>query len=248
MADGVVLYLRVSTEDQDLEGQERELRAYASTRNWTVIGTYSEKTTASGRVEREQFEQLLRDAAQPERGWRRVLVWALDRWSRDSSFVRAVGSIEQLEAGGILFHSFKEPGLDSTAEGELRLARDLLRAFLPTIASFESRRRAERTQLAMDEIRSGRRRTRTGRPPGRPRRLTPEVVAAIVQARDQLVQVHGQLRHPLWKDIAIRLRIPAGTCRKAYSTLRRGTPSAINGPGGFVVKTVVSSEVGPRAR
>ncbi|HEV2520709.1 MAG TPA: recombinase family protein [Thermoplasmata archaeon] len=239
-SDGVVLYLRVSTEDQDLEGQERELRAYAATRNWTVIGTYREKTTAIGRVEREQFEQLLHDAAQPERGWRRVLVWALDRWSREYSFVKAVGSIEQLESSGILFHSFKEPGLDSTADGELRLARDLLRGILPTIAAFESRRRSERTQLAMDEIRSGRRRTRTGRPPGRPRKITPELASRIAQLRDQVP-------HPKWKQIAIQLKIPAGTCSKAYSTLRRETPSAINGPVGFGVRRATSPQVGHHA-
>ncbi|HEV2166656.1 MAG TPA: recombinase family protein [Thermoplasmata archaeon] len=240
MNDGVVLYLRVSTEDQDLEGQEAELRAYAATRNWTVVGTYREKTTASGRVERDQFGQLLRDAAVPDRGWRRVLVWALDRWSRDSSFVKAIGSIEQLEAEGILFHSFKEPGLDSTSEGELRLARDLLRGILPTIASFEARRRSERTQLAMDEIRSGRRRTRSGRPPGRPRKVTPELAERIRQLRDQRPR-------PKWSAIAIATKTPAGTCRKVYSTLRRETPSAINGSGGFVARTTVSREVPGRA-
>lgn len=248
VSEGAVLYLRVSTEDQDLDGQEAELRAYAATRGWIVVGTYREKISASGRVERQQFEQLLSDASDPERGWRRVLVWALDRWSRDPSFVNAIGSIEGLERLGVLFHSFKEPGLDSTVDGELRLARDLLRGILPTIASFEARRRSERTRVAMDEIRSGRRRTRSGRPPGRPRRVTPELAQAIVQARGQLVTVKGKLVPQMWKDIAVRLRIPAGTCKKVYATLRSKSPSVEKGPGGFVAATVASPDGGSHAR
>lgn len=240
-SDGVVLYLRVSTEDQDLEGQKRELLAYASTRGWTPIGAYEEKTSASGKVVRVEHERLLSDAEVPDRGWRHVLVWSIDRWSREPSLAKAVGSIEQLEALGIAFHSFKEPWVDSTKDGEMSMSRDLVRAVLTVISNFESRRRSERTQLAMDEIHAGRRRTRSGRPPGRPKTITPEVVARIAELREQRPR-------PKWKDIAIRLKIPAGTCRKAYSTLRRETPSAINGPGGFVARTTVSPEVGSRAR
>jgi DNA invertase Pin-like site-specific DNA recombinase len=241
MENGVVLYLRVSTEDQDLAGQKAELLAYAAARGWTVVGTYEEKTSASGRVAREQFEKLLKDAKVPDRGWRRVLVWALDRWSRDPSFVKAVGSIEQLEALGVLFHSFKEPWIDSSSTGEVSFSRDLMRAVLPTLAAFEARRRSERTHLAMNEIKSGKRRTRTGRPPGRPRKVTPEIQELIVRLRNATPR-------PKWREIAVRLRLPAGTCKKAYSTLRRQSASVVNGPGGFVAATSAPREVPGRAR
>ena len=33
------LYVRVSSEEQDLVGQERELRRYSEARNWTVVGS-----------------------------------------------------------------------------------------------------------------------------------------------------------------------------------------------------------------
>src|ERR1700691_1887061 len=172
MSEPIALYLRVSTADQDLAGQERELREYAISRGWNVGRVYAEKVTGTGRILREAYEQLLRDACEPlERGgtwanpsvavisvggrrWTRVLVWALDRWSRDPSFVQAIGSIERLEAVGVRWHSLKEPQLDSSEDGSPNLGRDLLRGILPVIAAFEARRRSERTQVAMREIRS----------------------------------------------------------------------------------------------
>jgi len=46
----VALYLRVSTEDQDLAGQERDLRTEAERRGWTVAAAYSEKVSGTGKV------------------------------------------------------------------------------------------------------------------------------------------------------------------------------------------------------
>ncbi|HEV2317962.1 MAG TPA: recombinase family protein [Thermoplasmata archaeon] len=238
---GVALYLRVSTEDQDLEGQERELRAYAAVQGWTVIAAYREKASASGRVEREQFDLLRRDSCLPEtRGFDHVLVWALDRWSRDPSFVKAVGSIEELEILGIQFHSFKEPQLDSTPDGEPNLGRDLLRAILPTIAAFEARRRSERTRLAMQEIKEGRR-TPKG-PVGRPRRVTPELAARVLELRARGSRTGGPLP---WKQVAIRAGLPEATCRKVPGTLRGKPPHVVNGPGEFRNTTAASEAVPP---
>lgn len=246
MTDAVALYLRISTEDQDLAGQERELRGYAASRGWRVARAYAEKTTASGRVEREAWEQLRKDACLPmTRGFEHVLVWSLDRWSREPSFVRAVGSIEELELLGVGWHSFKEPQLDSSTDGTPNLARDILRGILPTIAAFESRRRSERTLLAMQEIRSGRRRTRTGNPPGRPRRIFPEHEQQIAQLRET-PKTNGRRR--TWNEVAVLARIPAGTCRKVYASLRRKSPSVEKGRGGFGPLTSVSQQGGADAR
>ncbi len=180
----VALYLRVSTEDQDLAGQERELRAYAASRGWEISRVYAEKATATGRVERVAWERLRTDACLPvTRGFEHVLVWSLDRWSRDPSFVKAIGSIEDLEVLGVRFHSFKEPHLDSGDDDSPNLARDLLRGILPTIAAFEARRRSERTRLAMREIKEGRRVPKG--PVGRPRVVLPAELAKALKMHDQ---------------------------------------------------------------
>lgn len=221
LATATALYLRVSSEEQDLAGQERDLRAEVERREWTVVAVYTEKVTGTGRVERDEYERLRGDSRRPDRPFDRVLVWSLDRWSRDPSFVRAVGSIEELEALGLRFHSLREPTLDSAEDGSPSIARDLLRAVLPVISSFESRRKSERTRVAMREILAGRRKTRSGRPVGRPRRVTPELMGKI-----------GELRRSglPWKDVARRVGLPAETCRKASWLLKRAGLAVDNPP------------------
>lgn len=220
MTVGTALYLRVSTADQDLEGQERILREYARTRGWDVSCVFAEKIPASGKVERAAWDALRKEACLPStRRFYRVLVWALDRWSREPSFVRAIGSIEDLEVLGIQFHSFKEPALDSGEGDSSSLARDLLRGILPTIAAFESRRRSDRTRLAMQEIKEGRRATRSGRPPGRPRLITPDLLAKVKTLREQGLG---------WVDVAQRVSRKAETLRRAIQAERKARPPAQN--------------------
>lgn len=219
--NGVALYLRVSSEEQNVAGQERELRAEAERRGWPVVSVYSEKVSATGRVERDEYERLRQDARNADRPFDRVFVWSLDRWSREPSFVRAVGTIEELEALGVRFHSLREPTLDSSEDGSPSMARDLLRAVLPVISSFESRRKSERTRLAMRELREGRRKTRTGRPVGRPRRVTPEIAAKVRDLRATGLQ---------WKDVARRVGLPSETCRKASWLLKRAEMAVDNPP------------------
>ena len=199
----VVLYARVSSEEQDLVGQERDLRTYAQSKGWAVVKVYQEKVSARGLVLRDEYERVLKDAKAPDRGWDRLLVWSLDRWSREEKFTRAIATIEEIEAQGIKFHSLKEPMIDSSEDGTPNMGRDLLRAILPVIATFESRRKAERVRVAMREIREGRRKTRSGRPVGRPLRATPEKVEKIVSLRRQGLK---------WVEIASKVGLPAGTC------------------------------------
>lgn len=221
VGSAAALYLRVSTEDQDLAGQERDLRAEAERRGWSVAAVYAEKVSGTGKVERKEYERLLADARNPSRPWTHLLVWSLDRWSREERFSRAVTTIEGLEALGVRFHSLGEPTLDSSEEGTPNMARDLLRAILPVIAAFESRRKSERVRVAMREIREGRRRTRSGRPPGRPRRVTEELAERAKLLREQGLA---------WADVAQHVGLPAETCRRAVYARRvaSGTvPAAI---------------------
>src|SRR5208283_363330 len=209
----VALYLRVSTEGQDFAGQERDLRAEAARRQWSVVAVYAEKVSATGKVARTEYEHLLTDARKAERSWDHLLVWSLDRWSREERFSRAVATIEELESVGVRFHSLREPMLDSSEDGTPNMGRDLLRAILPVIASFESRRRSERVRVAVREIQEGRRKTKSGRPPGRPRRLDDSKVQRIANLRGSGLP---------WKSVAQRVGLPAGTCASAYSLLARG--------------------------
>jgi len=208
------LYLRVSTEDQDLAGQERDLRTYAESQGWSVGAAYREKVSGTGRVERAEYDRLLRDAAQPDRGWHTLLVWSLDRFSREERFDRAVGSVLDMEKGGIRFASFKEPYLSTPdpQDASAGFARNLLLGVVTSVAAFESRRKSDRVRVAMREIKAGRRPTRSGRPPGRPRRVTPEKAARILELRALKLK---------WREVAGRVGLPAGTCASVWSKAHR---------------------------
>jgi hypothetical protein len=65
----------------------------------------------------------------------------------------------------------------------------------------------------MNEIKVGRRQTRSGRPVGRPRRITLVKVQTASMLREQGLP---------WKDIAKRVGLPAESCRKAVRDHRAG--------------------------
>lgn len=71
---GVALYVRVSTQDQDLTGQERDLRTEAARRGWTVFEVYSEKVSGTGRSERKEYDRLVKDSAGAGRRWDHLTV------------------------------------------------------------------------------------------------------------------------------------------------------------------------------
>ncbi|MCI4369659.1 MAG: recombinase family protein [Thermoplasmata archaeon] len=225
MTGRAALYLRVSTEDQDLAGQERELRAECARRGWEVVKVYSEKVSGTGKVERAEYDRLLKDARAPDRAWTHLLVWSLDRFSREATFTKATQAVLDLEAAGVRFHSLKEGTLDTPDDGKPNLGRDVLLALLPVIAAFESKRRSERVRVAMREIKSGHRRTRSGRPPGRPVRATPDKVAAIIRWKAEGLS---------YRLIAQKVGLPRGTCANVASRVRRGlleNPAVSQGSG-----------------
>jgi len=206
------IYCRVSTTEQDLSGQERDLREEAVRRQWEVITAYSEKVSGTGKAERAEYDRLLKEARLSSRPWGHLLVWSLDRFSREATFTRATQAVLDLEKVGVMFHSLKEPTLDTPEDGKPNLGRDVLLALLPVIASFESKRRSERVRVAMREIREGRRRTRSGRPPGRPRRVTEELAARAEELR---------LQGSSWATVAQRVGLPKETCRRAVYERKR---------------------------
>ncbi len=100
-----------------------------------MIEPYLEKVRSAGRVERAEYDYLLRGAAEPACPGDHLLVWSLDRCSREQRFIRAVGAIWNLERLGVWFHSLKEPLLDTPEDGQPNLAREILLAPLQVLAA-----------------------------------------------------------------------------------------------------------------
>ncbi len=201
------IYCRVSTGSQSTDVQVARLKQLAPD---AVV--YADDGVSGARLARPELDKLragIRAGLVQE-----VFVTKLDRLSR--SVRDALEFYELCEAYGCRI-VVADQGFDSaTPQG--RFMRTVLLAF----GELERELIVSRTQEIMDAIKSGTRRTRSGRPPGRPRRMTPEVV-------DQVRHLRYELKLP-WSTVAMRLHIPAGTARKVRPAPPSTTPRVENGP------------------
>jgi DNA invertase Pin-like site-specific DNA recombinase len=142
----VAIYGRVSTKDkgQDTENQLRELREFAKTSGWTVMNEYIDHESAKS-GERDEFKALLADAG--KRRFKAVLVWALDRWTREG-IEQTFAYIRQLKDGGVDFVSFSEPHFRTTGP-----AGSLMLAVAAWIAEQERKRISDRTKAGLQTAR-----------------------------------------------------------------------------------------------
>jgi DNA invertase Pin-like site-specific DNA recombinase len=150
----VAIYCRVSTEKQEATNQLTQLRAFAATQGWNVVGEYVD--TASGKNgDREQFKALFAAASRREFGC--LLFWSLDRLSREGVF-ETLQYLQRLTAYGVGYRSFTEQYLDSCG-----MFRDAVISILAVIAKQERVRLSERTLAGLARARA------QGRVGGRPR-------------------------------------------------------------------------------
>ena len=79
-----VIYARYSSDSQreeSIEGQLRECREYAERNNMTTVGTYIDRALSAKTADRPEFQRMIKDSAKEL--FEIVLVWKLDRFSRD---------------------------------------------------------------------------------------------------------------------------------------------------------------------
>ena len=134
-APRVAAYLRVSTDDQTVENQRRELAAYIEARGWTVTREYADEGISGSKERRPALDELMRDAKR--RRFDMVIVWSLDRLGRNLRHL--VTLLDELQGLNIALVSLRD-GLDlSTAAGRLQMQ------ILAALAEFERSRLRERT-------------------------------------------------------------------------------------------------------
>ena len=158
------IYARVSSQDQDLEPQLRQLRRYVTARRWTAVEYVD--TGALGRTDhRPALDRLLRDAAQ---GQVDVLVCSrLDRLGR--TLRHLVTLLDGLQVIGVPFVSVYE-GIDGTTPvGRVQLH------VLAALAEFERARLGERVAAGLARARTH------GQRLGRPQKVVSETVLAPVR-------------------------------------------------------------------
>ncbi|HTC95712.1 MAG TPA: recombinase family protein [Terriglobales bacterium] len=192
----VAVYGRVSTKDkgQDVENQLTQLRDFATRQRWEIAHEYIDQTSG-GTSDREQFQQMFKDASQKR--FDVLLFWSLDRLSREG-VLPTLQYLTRLSDYGIVWRSFTEQYLDSTG-----IFKDAVIGILAAIAKQEKVRISERTRAGLDRAR------RQGKSLGRPK----------VQVNSDLIRAL-RAKGVSWDAIAQQTGIARATCQRAVILLK----------------------------
>jgi DNA invertase Pin-like site-specific DNA recombinase len=195
----VGIYGRVSTKDkgQDVEAQLTQLRAYAAAQDWTTREFIDHETGKHS--DRAGFRALF-DAAS-RREIQVVLVWALDRFSREG-VAETFMHIKRLSTYGVAFESFSEPHFRTTGP-----AGELMIAVAAWVAKQERQRISDRTKAGLDIAR------KQGRKGGR--RFT-------VFSRDEAAALRAGGMS--WRKIATKLGVNQSTIRHTLQGVQQTSP------------------------
>jgi len=152
------IYLRVSSSEQDPENQLPALEGVAQRLDVEIIEVYREQESAWKTGHQKELARLLNDI---RTGWRKidmVLVWALDRLSREGA-AAILNLVDTFKAYGVRVISYQESWTEAPgAIGEV------LYAIAGWVAKMESERRSERTKAGLERaVKSG---SKLGRPKG----------------------------------------------------------------------------------
>lgn len=195
MAVNVVIYCRVSTEDQTNDPQRAELRAEAARRAWTVAAEI-EDTISGAKRSREGLDELMRLVR--SRSIQGVLVYKLDRLGR--SLPHLVQLIGEFDAHGVALVCTSQ-GLDTSDHNP---AGRLVAHILAAISQFERSLISDRTKVGMRTAKAN------GAQIGRKPATMPENAAEIL---NEWVAAGGKN----YRRLAIRLGVNVGTAYR-YAT------------------------------
>ncbi len=142
----VCIYSRVSTGKQDTTNQSVVLSEWAKQRGFEVVKVYEEKESAWKSGHQRVLANLIADSRQ--RRFQAVLVWALDRLSREGALA-ILSLVNKLSSHGVKVLSYQESWTE--APGELA---ELLYALTGWVARMESQRRSERTRAGLARVKA----------------------------------------------------------------------------------------------
>ena len=141
---------------QDNTNQLAVLIKWANQRGYEVVKVYEEEESAWRNGHQKELANLIEDAR--KRKFQAILVWALDRLSREGALA-ILSLVQKLSFHGVKVLSYQESWTE--APGEMA---ELLYALTGWVARMESQRRSERTKAGLARVRAQGR--QLGRPPG----------------------------------------------------------------------------------
>ncbi len=157
----VAIYLRVSKDEASSDGRLQDplnqlipLRKFCESMNWTISKEFTDYASG-GNSNRPEFQKMLGEVRQ--RHFDLILVWALDRFSREG-MTNTLSYIKQLRTYKTALKSLQEPWLDTTQEG----IADLLLGIFSWVAEQEKKRISDRTKAGLQKLKD--RGIKLGRP------------------------------------------------------------------------------------
>src|SRR6516164_3631572 len=116
----VALYLHVSTTDQTIANQRRELKAAAERHGWKVVAEFTDNgiSGSNGRDKRPGFNDLLKAIGRRE--FDMVAAWSVDRLSR--SLAHLVQFLGEIHAKTGILRTAKMCGVGTSAVQRVKAA------------------------------------------------------------------------------------------------------------------------------
>ncbi|UYN97670.1 MAG: recombinase family protein [Enhydrobacter sp.] len=155
MSKRVALYLRVSTDHQTTDNQERELRQVAERAGWQIVEVYKDRgiSGAKDRVQRPAFDRMCSDAAR--RKFDVIASWSIDRLGR--SLQGLVAFLSDIHGLGVDLYLHQQ-GIDTTTPSGKAMFQ-----MMGVFAEFERAMIRERVKAGLERA------VAQGRKLGRPR-------------------------------------------------------------------------------
>lgn len=136
-----VVYARVSTAEQETANQIQVLTAWAESKGYKVVKIYRENESAWSGGHQRALKQLRKDAKHG--GFDTLLVWALDRLSREGA-LKTLQLVQTFQLLGVKIISYQESWTQTDG-----LMTELLYSITAWVAKFESDRKSKNTKAGM---------------------------------------------------------------------------------------------------
>ena len=150
-----VIYVRVSTEKQEVENQLKQLRTYCKKMEYDVTNEYIDVVSGAS-DNRPAYNQMFKDAS--KRLFDVLVFWDVSRFSRQGTLY-TLKKLNQLEEWGIKWDSYNEPYFRS-----MGAFKDVVLSVMTTLAKVEREKISERTKAGLERaVADGK---RLGRPKG----------------------------------------------------------------------------------
>jgi DNA invertase Pin-like site-specific DNA recombinase len=150
----VAIYVRCSTDEQDVTNQLLQLREFAQRQGWQIIREFSDSGVSGKTGDRPELKAMFEAAS--KRKFDVLLFWSLDRLTREG-VLATLQYLNRLTAYGVAWRSYQEQYIDSIGPfGEAVVG------ILAAVAKQERLRMSERTRAGLAKARA------RGRHIGRP--------------------------------------------------------------------------------